>query len=170
MRQHLPTTTALSSTRHHTHPAPCLKNIQTEVGGTTHDHNKLHFNRLGFGVTEEEGFELHSTRPPSECDHLDDLSDCLSAESDGEDEQSPAEVPYKKHAAIPVQTDHDSKGTNAKMLTVNVTVLTRPRLLEILQAATAIGINLIALQETRHHEVPNAWAERLALQRGFRCH
>ena len=52
------------------------------------------------------------------------------------------------------------------LLTVNVTCLTKDRLLEVLRAADASSASVVALQETRHAR-PLLWASKLAKQSGW---
>ena len=48
------------------------------------------------------------------------------------------------------------------LLTINVTALTKDRLITVLQEAKRVGATFIALQETRHRKASCPWASRHA--------
>eukprot|EP00972_Heterocapsa_arctica_P037257 5483569-Heterocapsa_arctica.AAC.1 len=53
------------------------------------------------------------------------------------------------------------------MATVNVTVLTADRLKTVLQACDRLQVDVLAFQETRHHDPQLGWARGLGARMGW---
>ena len=58
-------------------------------------------------------------------------------------------------------------GLSPVLLTVNVTALTKARLLTVLEEAKRVKASFIALQETRHKKTSCPWAARIATSHGW---
>ena len=54
------------------------------------------------------------------------------------------------------------------LLTINVTALTKDRLITVLQEAKRVGATFIALQETRHRKASCPWASRMLASYGWK--
>lgn len=62
----------------------------------------------------------------------------------------------------------DGAHTRFKVLSINVTALTKARLGEVLDCACGDAASAVALQETRHLEGGFPWASRLAAKQGWK--
>ena len=86
----------------------------------------------------------------------------------GSDEDGGASVSSGSEAAEAEVRDHSSDGS-LKILSVNVTVLTRARLETVLKLALKQGVHAICFQETRHPRGGFGWADEDLRNAGYRC-
>ena len=68
----------------------------------------------------------------------------------------------------PVTTASAPHHDRIVVLSVNVTSLTKARLREVLDHASKVGANIIALQETRHDDGGPTWAKKVAADLDWR--